>query len=458
MKRKIRAAILVLTTLAAGSAVAQENYSLWSGLRSYYLNTSVSGANVAGAVTRFPLLVRLTAADSAVFSAAKPDGADLRFSKPNGVRLHHQIEQWNAAGRTAAVWVRMDTVRGNTANQVLRMHWGKADAADSSRAAAVFDTANGFVAVWHMEGSGNVPDATANSLAAVAGGAPGSANGNIGPGRTFDGSTQYFSVADNPRLNFTEQITISLWVNAANWNGSTRLIQKSAAGDNNSGQYGLRDDSNNMMALNLNGIHTANGLAASPATGEWHLIHVTFDGSATAQYQNGALVASGSNSAPIATSNGDLQIARRPDATSYFTGTLDEVRINKVARSADWVKLEYENQKAAPTMMPTSPVSIRTEAAPRAGAVSLTFKPADKGILFRVHGVKEGGSTVIAVTDVRGHAVWGATMAPGADNILWDGTDRNARVVPAGLYAVRLKVTDADGKARVFNARVPFTR
>jgi hypothetical protein len=304
MKQKLRV-MLALTALTVGSTMAQENYSLWSGVRTLYMNTAASGANVPGTVRNFPVLVRLGVADSAVFTASKAAGADLRFSKSNGVRLQHQIESWEATAKSAAIWVRVDTLLGNTANQVLRMHWGKSDAVDSSRATAVFDTANGFVAVWHMDGTGNAPDATVNALAAVApgGAAPGSAAGSIGPGRTFDGSAQYFLVADNPRLNFTEQITISLWVNATNWNGSTRLIQKSAASDNNSGQYGLRDDSNNMLGLNLNGIHSANGLAASPATGEWHLIHATFDGSTTAQYQDGVLVASGSNTAPIATSN-----------------------------------------------------------------------------------------------------------------------------------------------------------
>jgi hypothetical protein len=307
-----------------------------------------------------------------------------------------------------------------------------------------------------MDGTANAPDATANGLAAVAGGAPGSASGNIGPGRTFDGSTQYFSVADNPRLNFTEQITLSLWVNATNWNGSTRLIQKSPAADNNSGQYGLRDDSNNMLALNLNGIHTNNGLASSPATGEWHLVHVTFDGSTTAQYQDGALVASGSNSAPIAVTDGDLQIARRPDATSYFTGTLDEVRINKVARSADWVKLEYENQRAGQTMMPTTPVSIRAMDARAAGGFSV--KSGSQGLVFQFPGAQDG-KTVLAMTDMWGRTVWSGIFAPGSTRLGWDGRANDGAHVSAGVYAVRLTQFDKQGRVvQVMDRKVPYTR
>jgi hypothetical protein len=456
MSRIFWAGMLVIGAAAAG-AQAQENYTQWTGLRTYYLNTSASGANVPGTVRNFPLLVRLGTADSAVFTAARAGGADLRFTKSNGARLPHQIESWNAAGRTAAIWVRVDTVRGATANQPLRMHWGKSDAADSSRAAAVFDTANGFVAVWHMDGAANAADATANGLAAVAGtGVPGAGTGHVGPGRTFDGSTQYFSVADTPRLNFTEQLTLSLWVNAANWNGSTRLLQKSPAADNNAGQWGLRDDSNNMLALNLNGVHTNNGTAASPATGEWHLIHVTFDGSATAQYQDGALVASGSNSAPIAVTNGDLHIARRPDATSYFTGTMDEVRINKVARSADWVKLEYENQRAGQTMMPTTPVSLR--AAEARVAREFSARPAGRGLVFRLPDAPEGRAT-LSLADMSGRAVWSGVFAHGATQLSWDGRAASGALAPPGVYAARLIVLDKQGRtAQVTDRKVPFTR
>jgi hypothetical protein len=77
---KIRMAILALTGLTAGLTMAQENYTQWTGLRSYYLNTAANGANVAGTVRNFPVLIQLGAADSAIFTAAKAAGVDLRFS------------------------------------------------------------------------------------------------------------------------------------------------------------------------------------------------------------------------------------------------------------------------------------------------------------------------------------------------------------------------------------------
>ena len=76
--------------------------------------TTPDGANLpAGAVVEgFPLLVRLNR-DWFDFSQAKPDGADLRFTMEMGEPLPHQIEQWDAAGGTASIWVRVPRIEGN---------------------------------------------------------------------------------------------------------------------------------------------------------------------------------------------------------------------------------------------------------------------------------------------------------------------------------------------------------
>jgi hypothetical protein len=449
-----RALALAGILAVAGAPQAQENYGLWSGTRNYSLNTSATGANVVGTVANFPVLVRLGASDSAVFAAAKTDGADLRFSKSNGVRLPHQIEFWNAASRSAAIWVKADTVLGNTAMQVVRMHWGKSDAADSSNGAAVFSTANGFVGVWHMEGAANVADATGSGLTAVGpgGSIPGaSAGGVAGPARSFDGASQYFNVTHDERLNVTAAITMSLWVNASNWSGSTRLLQKSGAAENNAGQYGLRDDSQNQLALNINGIHTNTGsLAPVPTTGEWHLIHGTFDGSTVVQYQDGVAVATGSTSGPINTGTGDLQIARRPDGTGYLTGMLDEVRIQGVARSADWARLEFENQKpSGQTLLQlASEVSIRSGAVRRAGVSAIGVRASASGLVFTLptSGNGANGTRFVSLIDLQGRTLWNRSLSAGAQELAWNGLDRSGRAVSAGLYFVQAFSVDASGK------------
>src|SRR5690606_13452558 len=127
--------ILFASTIALAAVLvpAQEDYSTWSHHRDVLLNTTITVAGVTPDVTDFPVLVRLGAGDSAVFAQSLGDGADIRFTKAGDtVRLPHEIGHWDSAGKSAAVWVKVDTVKGNSTENLIRMHWGSASAADSS--------------------------------------------------------------------------------------------------------------------------------------------------------------------------------------------------------------------------------------------------------------------------------------------------------------------------------------
>jgi hypothetical protein len=50
------------------------------------------------------LLLRLNK-DSLDFSQVKAGGADLRFATASGVPMNYEIEQWDAAAKTAAIWI-----------------------------------------------------------------------------------------------------------------------------------------------------------------------------------------------------------------------------------------------------------------------------------------------------------------------------------------------------------------
>ena len=67
-----------------GSRAAQDNYARWLSYKDIALNTGLAGANVAGNVTGFPMLLRLTSENPDVFTQAALGGADIRFSKPDG--------------------------------------------------------------------------------------------------------------------------------------------------------------------------------------------------------------------------------------------------------------------------------------------------------------------------------------------------------------------------------------
>jgi len=144
---KIKTGLLALA-LTVGMASAQEVYSTWGSSRTVNLKTT--GMGLTTTTKKFPLLVRVDSTHADVFTLSKGKGADVRFVRGNmTTRLPHQIELWDSAGKKAAIWVLVDSIpAGGTTD--IKMLYNKAGAADSSKGSAVFDTANGFVSVWHL--------------------------------------------------------------------------------------------------------------------------------------------------------------------------------------------------------------------------------------------------------------------------------------------------------------------
>ena len=130
----------------------------WSYSQTITLDTTASGANVLEDVRQYPLAVLLDKSRFD-FNQARPDGADIRFFDSAGKALPHAIELWDKASGSAAVWVLLDLVKGNSKDQSIVMKWGHASAPNISDSKAVFKRQDGFVGVWHLDEDGNTgPD------------------------------------------------------------------------------------------------------------------------------------------------------------------------------------------------------------------------------------------------------------------------------------------------------------
>jgi hypothetical protein len=324
----------------------------WRYSRPLYFNTTSSGAGVGAAVTDFPVLVRLTKGVFD-FSGAQAAGGDVRFTKKDGTEVSFELERWDASGGAAEMWVRVDTIFGNDSAQSIVMYWGNPAAASASGVAAVFDVAVGFQGVWHMAdaGSDSAHDATTNGFNAAPFGmtAASAVPGMIGAAREFDGKTSFFTVSGSASgaLNFGENgpFTLSAWVFADSLdNGFHEIISKGDLA------YGM--ELHNINKWEITDFLDATGwqTVRSPATAQtWKYIVGVRDGAKEYLYVDGALAG---DSIALRDSTGrsaafDVCIGRQADAaTRYWSGAIDEVNMANVARSAEWIKLSYMNQKA----------------------------------------------------------------------------------------------------------------
>ncbi len=317
------------------------------------LNTTATGANVAGNVLDFPVLVRLNTGNFD-FSQAQINGGDIRFSRTNGSSLPFEIERFDAQNGIAEIWVRLDTVYGNDSAHAIVMSWGVPSSGLSPVSHNVFDTANGFVAVWHLSGTGSDPvvDATANHYNGVPTSLSSAAMtpGIIGQCQRFNGINSFVTMpaTSASKLNFPEQGTysVSAWVNDdALDNVFHTIVSKGDA------QYNLqvRSQTNSWQFSECMAAAGYTVVMSPASAGTWNLVVGVRNGGKQYLYVNGICTDSVIQVTVGAAryTGDDFTLGKMPGGTQYyFGGMLDEVRVSSFALSADWIKLCYMNQKS----------------------------------------------------------------------------------------------------------------
>ena len=432
--------LLLGLLLAATPVIAQGNYASWTAYKTICINTTSVGANITNLVLRYPMLVRLGAADSDVFISGKSGGADLRFAKLNVSPLPYQIDQWDAVGRTAAVWVLLDTVKGNDST-FFTMYWGNAAATDSSNGGAVFDTANGFAGVYHLS---NFNDATKNGFNGASDGTTDTA-GVIGRARSFNGMAGD-SIMIPGLMGQPAALTLSAWEYSNYFppGGYPPGGDVISLGDN----AGLRTDSTNLQGFWYNGSGWNVNIGPTESdiiNSGWVYVAFVCDpaNGSEINYVNGvsnqtntstnATVAITYTAGGTATYIGHHGTGK---ATYNYGGLIDEPRVETVARSADWIQLNFLTQQVGATVVkvgPTHPMSaVQPVSVARLETNAFEVKPMRQGILFRLPANMTRG--VITLIDLTGRTLATINVENGAQETQWQG-----RLV-AGPYIARLAV------------------
>ncbi len=336
--------LLCFVSIAANLRAADAPLAGWRHTGVVVVLTTPDGANLtAGAtVEQFPLLMRLDG-EWFDFSQVKPDGADLRVTTNDGEPLPFQIESWDAAGRSASVWVRVPVIKGND-RLPLRLHWDNADAASASDGQAVFNATNGYLSVWHLGDA--VRDET-GMLASKDHGTT-ATRGVIGTARHFAGGggiTAGDKISGYPTENSPH--TTELWfrpervnVNLIGWG-----VQKPQ------GKAVMRFQGPPHIGMDCwfsDGNVASRGLLAMNT---WHHVVYAYESGRARIYVNGELAGQGGKATPLNVGSPASLSLGGWSGEFDFVGDLDEVRVSKVTRSAEWVRLEYENQKPLQTLV-----------------------------------------------------------------------------------------------------------
>ena len=319
---------------------ASSPYQTWNKNASFFILTDSVGANIASGPpeTDFPLLLRLNS-NNFDFSQAQSNGGDIRFTNASDSPLSYQIEQWDAQKQVAAIWIKVPIINPNS-RQELKMYWGKTGATSESNGMNVFNATNGFVSVMHL--NDNVAD-TVGTLSPQNIGTTVS-DGLIGKSRTFNdgngilGGTNLTSLPSGTGPHSTE-----VWFKS----DSSNFDIFDWAREDSGKKVQIRLVTPPRIVIDGNFAGVEGNVILSPS--KWHHVVNTFSNNTSRLYIDGVI--DSSNYAAVEIKPPSSLWLGGWQNTYHFVGDMDEARLSRVARSANWIKMEYENQKVQQTLV-----------------------------------------------------------------------------------------------------------
>jgi hypothetical protein len=314
----------------------------------YRKKISLLSSQVPSDLTNFPALISIS--DTDLSADAQSDGDDILFTASNGkTKLSHELEHYSSGSLIA--WVKLSSLSSSSDTEIY-MYYGNNGALNQENMDDVWS--NGYEAVWHIHD--DFLDSAKNNDGTNSGSLDSS--GIIGDGQDFTPESY---------INFgtwsvsSSQLTIQAWANFDDFNqDDPRILTKSVSGGvqdhvfmlslYNSGPLGERylRSRTKTGSSDSSGTNTLSSVSDPLDPDTWHLTAATYDGANMKIFKDGGNeVAIDSHNGDLRENNWEIWAGHNPGGSfSQYSldGKLDEIRISSVARSADWLTTEYNNQ------------------------------------------------------------------------------------------------------------------
>ncbi|MEM1034913.1 MAG: LamG domain-containing protein [Myxococcota bacterium] len=308
------------------------------------------GTVTGGPHTDFVVRVRLDA--SRIDLSTTPGGAGLRFvADDHMTTLVHEVERW--AGGERELWVRLPSLDTGTRMYLYYDHPNPTDGAGLP-----FDQ---YAAVWHFD---DYIDATGGGGMLMA-----SQDSGLVPGYIGQASNHF--VTQPTHLNVETQSTganlfanggtVSAWIRAVSTGGAGwgRLVDRADdlsgangwsfhvdSGQTTASSFGLQFERGFGVNHHFNVTQSTSLIDVST----WHHVAVVYDDtqpSAVRFFVDGKEAATSAGPVPLGGPSLDLttpmRIGDAQEETRSFDGQIDEIRLERVARSAGWIDDDHRS-------------------------------------------------------------------------------------------------------------------
>jgi hypothetical protein len=284
------------------------------------------------------------------------NGYDIVFTSDAAGQspLDFEIDSYNGANGTAAFWVRIPSL-SHTVDTTIYMWYGNSNISSTQEnIAGVWR--NNYLSVYHLGNGTSIGTADSGSAGytLAQSGYVSPVTGVIGGGAAFNGDPGSYLYHDSVTAypsGSTGQETLEAWAQfpansggvgfgygANSWNGSRIALDSLPSGSVIEFEnIGMSDPA----LINNNWHHLAGTYAGGEVTA-----------TTTQLYLDGIpLTGNDNNAGNVNIATNELKLGGIPTVTFCCgsTGSLDEVRISSVVRSADWIATEFNNESSPST-------------------------------------------------------------------------------------------------------------
>ncbi|HEY1120211.1 MAG TPA: DUF2341 domain-containing protein [Haloferula sp.] len=267
------------------------------------------------------------------FTSVAQGGADIRFVGDDGTVYPHQVEKFDSSLlNEGLVWVKVPDISPG-AQTTFNLYYGNAAPDAAGKATDTYD--ENTAALYHFAEAGNPADATANANNASNAGTL-SEGSLVGNGLRLLGTGDPVSIPPSPSLAWSDggAATVSVWINPSALEANAVILSRNDGGKS----FRLVLDQG-VPVVEVGGARSTPG--APITAGAWTHLAVVSNAGAVKLYLNGAEYSLAQVAMPAL--NSAIEIGGAASG-GRFKGEIDELRFDKVARSAGWVKLAAVSQ------------------------------------------------------------------------------------------------------------------
>ncbi len=293
----------------------------------------------------FPVLVSHTSADFP--GHAQEDGDDFVFTDESATPLDHEIELYDYPTGELSAWVNVPAL-SSSVNTTLYVYYGNPSCGNQENVTGVWDA--DYIMVHHLteDGTATRLDSTSYANDAAAAGAPASVTAVIGTGNEFFGTDDFLSVAYDASLALSHW-TITAWVKPDNAASSQGIVTRGVHSFDHRNYALFIGEAGTFGAVyeDENGVDSATVYTPAISAGEWYCVTTTHQDLPETRrsriYLDGVIEDENLETiSPRTTQTSNLAIGNyNAGGWLKFDGILDEIRMSRIERSAEWISTSY---------------------------------------------------------------------------------------------------------------------